>query len=70
MDGSGANVGTDDGVFYTDSAGEIRIENLEAGTVIKAREIKTVDGFVLDGTPHGVFCQGELGTFQFQFLAD
>ena len=39
-DGGGANVGTSDGVFYTDSAGEIRIENLEAGTVIKAQEIK------------------------------
>ena len=57
VDGNGANVGTDDGMFYTDSAGEIRIENLEAGTVIKAREIKTVDGFVLDGTPQDILIQ-------------
>ncbi|MBP5718944.1 MAG: hypothetical protein J6X53_08235 [Abditibacteriota bacterium] len=50
-DGSGKNVGPDDGVYYTDDAGEISIPNLEAGTTLKVREIKTVDGYVLDGTP-------------------
>ena len=50
-DGSGAPVGPGDGVFYTNAAGEIVVENLEPGTTITAREIKTVDGFVLDGTP-------------------
>ncbi len=53
-DGSGAPVGPGDGVFYTNAAGEIVVENLEPGTTITAREIKTVDGFVLDGTPKSV----------------
>ncbi|MBP5718629.1 MAG: hypothetical protein J6X53_06590, partial [Abditibacteriota bacterium] len=56
-DGNGANIGAGDGVFYTDNAGEIRIENLEAGTVIKAWEIKTAEGFVLDGTPQDIQIQ-------------
>ncbi|MDE7260471.1 MAG: hypothetical protein K2N78_00155, partial [Oscillospiraceae bacterium] len=54
VDGSGAAVGTGDGVFYTDAAGKIVIEGLEPGTTITAQEIKTVDGFVLDGTPKTV----------------
>jgi len=54
VDGSGAPVGPGDGTFYTNAAGEIVIEGLEPGTVITAREIKTVDGFVLDGTPKSV----------------
>ncbi len=54
VDGSGAAVGSGDGVFYTNDAGEIVIEGLEPGTTITAREIKTVDGFVLDGTPKTV----------------
>ena len=53
-DGSGAPVGPGDGVFYTNATGEIVVENLEPGTTITAREIKTVDGFVLDGTPKSV----------------
>ena len=53
-DGSGAPVGPGDGVFYTNAAGEIVVENLEPGTTITAREIKTVDGYVLDGTPKSV----------------
>ena len=53
-DGSGAPVGPGDGVFYTNAAGEIVVETLEPGTTITAREIKTVDGFVLDGTPKSV----------------
>ena len=53
-DGSGAAVGPGDGVFYTNNAGEIVVEGLEPGTVITAREIKTVDGFVLDGSPKSV----------------
>ena len=53
-DSTGAAVGPGDGVFYTNAAGEIVIEGLEPGTSITAREIKTVDGFVLDGTPKTV----------------
>ena len=54
VDGSGAAVGTDDGVYYTDKAGEIVLTGLEPGTTVIAREIKTVDGFVLDGTPQDI----------------
>ena len=54
VDGSGAPVGPGDGTFYTNAAGEIVIEGLEPGTVITAREIKTVEGFVLDGSPKSV----------------
>ncbi len=62
IDGSGAAVGPDDGVYYTDMAGEIVLSDLEPGTVVKAREIKTVDGFVLDGTPQDI--QIKEGTVQ------
>ena len=54
VDGSGAAVGTDDGVYYTDKAGEIVLTGLEPGTTVIAREIKTVDGFVLNGTPQDI----------------
>ena len=54
VDGNGAPVGPGDGTFYTNAAGEIVIEGLEPGTVITAREIKTVEGFVLDGSPKSV----------------
>ena len=54
VDGSGAAVGPDDGVYYTDKAGEIVLNGLEPGTTVVAREIKSVDGFVLDGTPQSI----------------
>ena len=50
----GAAVGSGDGTFYTNSAGEIVIEGLEPGTTVTAREISTVEGFVLDGEPKSV----------------
>ncbi|MBR4657570.1 MAG: Cys-Gln thioester bond-forming surface protein [Oscillospiraceae bacterium] len=53
-DGNGGAVGNNDGVYYTDSQGEIIIPNLEQGMVITVREVKTVNGFVLDGTPKQV----------------
>ena len=57
-DGSGAAVGPDDGTYYTDKAGEIVLSGIEPGTTVKAREIKTVDGFVLDGTPQDILIKG------------
>ena len=54
VDGSGVDVGPDGGVYYTDKAGEIVLSGIEPGTTVKAREIKTVDGFVLDGTPKSI----------------
>lgn len=50
----GAAVGSGDGIFDTNSAGEIVIEGLEPGTTVTAREISTVEGFVLDGEPKTV----------------
>ena len=58
VDASGAAVGPDDGVYYTDHAGEIVLSGIEPGTTVKAREIKTVDGFVLDGTPQDILIKG------------
>ena len=54
VDGNGAPVGPGDGTFYTDAKGEIVIEGLEPGSTITAQEVKTVEGFVLDGTPKSV----------------
>ena len=52
--GDGGAVGPDDGVYYTDKAGEIVLTGLEPGRTVKAYEIKTVDGFILDGTPQDI----------------
>ena len=62
VDGSGAAVGPDDGVYYTDKAGEIVLNGLEHGTTVVAREIKSVDGFMLDGTPQDILIKA--GTVQ------
>ncbi len=58
VDGSGAAVGPDDGTYYTDKAGEIVLSGIEPGTTVIAREIKTVEGFVLDGTPQDILIKG------------
>ena len=67
VDGSGAPVGPSNGVFYTDNKGEIVIEGLEPGTTITAQEVKTVDGFVLDGTPQSVKIKAGAGAPQLTF---
>ncbi len=67
VDGSGAPVGPGDGTFYTNAAGEIVIEGLEPGITITAREIKTVDGFVLDGTPKSVQIKAGQGAPELTF---
>ena len=54
VDGAGAAVGPDDGIYYTDKSGEIVLDGIEPGTTVKVREIKTVEGFVLDGTPQDI----------------
>ena len=53
-DSSGAAVGPDDGVYYTNDTGEIVLTGLEPGTTVTVREIKTVDGYILDGTPQEI----------------
>lgn len=65
-DGSGAAVGPDDGVYYTDHAGEIVLDGIEPGTTVIAREIKTVEGYVLDGTPQDILIKaGEVQQLTF-----
>ena len=54
VDGSGAALGPDDGTYYTDKAGEIVLDGIEPGTTVIAREFKTVEGYVLDGTPQDI----------------
>ena len=54
VDGSGAAIGPDDGLYYTDKSGEIVLEGIEPGTTVIAREVKTVEGYVLDGTPQDI----------------
>ncbi len=54
VDGAGAAVGPDDGLYYTDRSGEIILEGIEPGTTVIAREVKTVEGYVLDGTPQDI----------------
>ena len=58
VDGNGAAVGPDDGTYYTDKAGEIVLSGIEPGTTVKVREVKTVEGFVLDGTPQDILIKG------------
>ena len=52
VDGAGAAVGPDDGLYYTDRSGEIVLEGIEPGTTVIAREVKTVEGYVLEWTQH------------------
>ena len=66
IDGSGAAVGPDDGIYYTDKAGEIVLSDVEPGTTVIAREIRTVEGFVLDGTPQKILIKdGEVQSLTF-----
>ena len=65
-DSSGAYVGPNQGIYRTDEYGRITLSGLKPGTVITAKETKTVDGFVLDGTPKSIeIKEGEGQTLTF-----
>lgn len=65
-DSSGAVVGRSNGEFITDEHGRVVIHDLEPGTTVTAREVKTVDGFVLDGAPKSILIKaGEVQTLRF-----
>ena len=65
-DGSGAVVGRSNGEFITDENGRVVIHDLIPGTTVTAREIKTVDGFVLDSSPKSILIKaGEVQTLRF-----
>ena len=50
----------------TDEKGRIVITDLEPGTTVTAREVKTVEGYVLDGTPKSILIkEGEVQTLTF-----
>jgi len=53
-DTTGAYVGPDNGRYVTDQAGRCVITGLTAGMSITAREVKTAEGYVLDGTPQTI----------------
>lgn len=65
-DSSGAVVGNSNGEYVTDEAGRIVITDLTPGLTVTAREIKTVEGYVLDGSPKSILIkEGEVQTLSF-----
>ena len=65
-DSSGAVVGPSNGEYITDEFGRIVIDGLEPGTTVTAREVKTVEGYVLDTTPKSIEIKvGEPQTLRF-----
>ena len=65
-DSSGAVVGPSNGEYITDENGRIVIDGLEPGITVTAREVKTLEGYVLDGAPKSIAIKaGELQTLRF-----
>ena len=65
-DSSGAVVGRSNGEFITDENGRVVIHDLEPGTTVTAREVKTAEGFVLDSSPKSILIKaGEVQTLRF-----
>ena len=65
-DSSGAVVGSSNGEYITDENGRIVITDLEPGTTVTAREIKTVEGYILDTAPKSIKIKaGEVQTLRF-----
>lgn len=65
-DSSGAVVGPNNGVYTTGADGRVVISGLTPGTTVTARETKTAEGYVLDGTPQSILIkEGEVQTLTF-----
>ena len=65
-DSSGAVVGPNNGVYITGEDGRAVFTGLTTGTTITTRETRTVDGFVLDGSPQSILIQeGQVQTLTF-----
>ena len=65
-DSSGAVVGPSNGEYITDENGRIVIDDLEPGTTVTAREVKTLEGYVLDTAPKSIEIKsGEVQTLRF-----
>lgn len=65
-DSSGAVIGPNNGIYTTGEDGRAVITDLTPGTTITARETRTADGFVLDGSPQSIqIKEGEVQTLTF-----
>lgn len=65
-DSSGAVVGNSNGEFITDENGRIVLNDLTPSTTVTAREVKTLEGYVLDTTPKSILIKtGEVQTLRF-----
>ena len=65
-DGAGTVIGPDNGVYTTGEDGRAVITGLTPGTTITARETRTAEGFVLDGSPQSILIkEGEVQTLTF-----
>ncbi len=65
-DGAGTVIGPNNGVYTTGEDGRAVITGLPPGTTITARETRTVDGFVLDGSPQSILIkEGQVQTLTF-----
>lgn len=65
-DSSGVAVGPNNGVYTSGADGRVVITDLTPGTTVTARETKTVEGYVLDGTPQSILIkEGEVQTLTF-----
>ena len=65
-DGAGTVIGPNNGVYTTGEDGSAVITGLTPGTTITARETRTAEGFVLDGSPQSILIkEGEVQTLTF-----
>ena len=65
-DGAGTVIGPNNGVYTTGEDGRAVITGLTPGTTITARETRTAEGFVLDGSPQSILIQeGQVQTLTF-----
>ena len=65
-DGAGTVIGPNNGVYTTGEDGRAVITGLTPGTTITARETRTAEGFVLDGSPQSILIkEGQVQTLTF-----
>ena len=65
-DSFGAVVGPSNGEYITDENGRIVIDGLTPGVTVTAREVKALEGYVLDTSPKSIIIKaGEVQTLRF-----
>ena len=66
-DSSGNFIGTNNGRYTTNSAGEILVEGLTPGTTVVAREVRAKPGYLLDDSPqYALIRSGETVGLEFR----